>query len=335
MSISAANQELLYKHGADLAGLVSFDGEDAPNLLPYATLTAARRAGGDGDLPAVIGVYEWQKAPLAVLVDGDALNGDEERLQRIRRIVAMRGDAPYIAVLRPGGLTVHFVALDGVSWRDSDIAADCGAGTFPVLANRRPKAATDSKAWVTQVVLDLLSGSIDALIRLGLDNNDAVSLTGRALFARFLADRDLLPAPQFPTDPGEQAKIFDDAETAAKTSRWLDQTFNGDFLPMSPGLFDRLPGDAFSTLGDIMHRARDSQLSLGWEKKWIHLDFAHIPVGVLSQAYEAYMRTHQSDSQRDDGSFYTPRPIAELMTRAAFAALRADGDAAAAKVLDP
>lgn len=343
MSISAANQELLYKHGADLAGLISFDGEDAPDLLPYATLTAARRASGDGrngDLRAVIGVYEWQKAPLAVLVDGEALNGDEERLQRIRRIVAMRGDAPYIAVLRPGGLTVHFVALDGMSWRDSDLvgvigAENQGVGTFPALANRRPKAATNSKAWVTEVVLDLLSGSIDALIRLGLDDNDAVSLTGRALFARFLADRDLLPAPQFPTDPDEQAKIFDDAETSAKTSRWLDLTFNGDFLPMSPGLFNRLPRDAFSTLGDIMRRAPGGQLFLDWKRKWDHLDFAHIPVGVLSQAYEAYMRKHLPEAQRKDGSFYTPRPIAEMMTRAAFAALRADGDAAAAKVLDP
>jgi type I restriction-modification system DNA methylase subunit len=76
-------------------------------------------------------------------------------------------------------------------------------------------------------------------------------------------------------------------------------------------------------------------LYLGWQEKWDYLDFAHIPVGVLSEAYEHYMREHKPDQQRKESSYYTPRAIADLMVRGAFLALRRDGAAHQAKVLDP
>ncbi|MDW5429133.1 N-6 DNA methylase, partial [Acinetobacter baumannii] len=74
---------------------------------------------------------------------------------------------------------------------------------------------------------------------------------------------------------------------------------------------------------------------LGWEEKWDYLDFAHIPVGVLSQAYELYLRNHAPIRQRKEGGFYTPRPIADLMVRSSLAALSIEGNAFKAKILDP
>ena len=73
-----------------------------------------------------------------------------------------------------------------------------------------------------------------------------------------------------------------------------------------------LPEYGYHVLGDILRRAPESQLFLGWEEKWGNLDFAHIPVGVLSQAYELY-----------------------LMVRASFRALEDRGVGKSAKVLDP
>ncbi len=84
----------LARFGADPDGLRLFD-DDRPELLPYATLTAARSAG-DADLAAVLGVYEWQDAPLMFLVDADRLGSDDRGLVRIRRMTAMSGDAPYV-----------------------------------------------------------------------------------------------------------------------------------------------------------------------------------------------------------------------------------------------
>jgi len=320
-------------YGADPAALHLLDA-DGPQLLPYATLLAARRQGG-AVLGAVGAVYEWQGAPLLFLVDADALQG-EQQLHQIRRLLAMRGDAPYLGVVAPGRLDVYRIALDKHAPQQARVALGDGDPSTALarLGNARPDAAISQRGWISNVVLNLLTRSITRLIGLdGVAHEDAISLVGRALFTRFLADRDLLPQDMGAANA--PASLFDHRATAEHTSRWLDVTFNGDLLPLSAGVFDRLPGPAYAVLGDILRRAPGSQLFLGWEEKWDHLDFSHIPVGVLSQAYELYLREHAPLRQKREGGFYTPRPIADLMVRASFRALERDGAACRARVLDP
>ena len=128
---------------------------------------------------------------------------------------------------------------------------------------------------------------------------------------------------------------FDTRAVAEETSDWLAATFNGDLLPLSAGIFAMLPPQGFGVLGDVLRRAPDSQLFLGWEERWANLDFAHIPVGVLSQAYELYLRKHAPAKQKREGGYFTPRPIAELMVRASFRALGRRDTGQSARVLDP
>src|SRR5690606_23733975 len=115
---------------------------------------------------------------------------------------------------------------------------------------------------------------IDELIGVGVSHGDAISLVGRALFARFLGDRDLLPADL--VTPEASGMLFDNADKARTTCSWLDDTFNGDLLALSVGIFDQLPADAYHALGNIMRRAPSGQLFLGWAERWDRLDFAHI-----------------------------------------------------------
>ncbi len=326
---------ILLDFGGDPTSLRSLD-DDGPDLLPYATLMTARRAGSDL-LGVVSAVYEWQGAPLVFLVDADSLKGDEQ-LHRIRRLLAMRGDAPYLGVVAPGRLDVYRVALDSktpaqarVDWgRDGDARS----AALARLGNIRPQAAISQRNWISNVVLNLLTGSISTLSGLDtISDEDAISLVGRALFTRFLADRGLLPSAMSGTDSA--ASLFDSREVAKETSAWLDATFNGDLLPLSDNIFENLPDIAYHVLGDVLRRAPESQLFLGWEEKWDNLDFAHIPVGVLSQAYELYLRNHAPLRQRREGGYYTPRSIADLMVRASFRALERHDHCYAAKVLDP
>jgi hypothetical protein len=294
--------------GARATDLHLFDA-DGPQLLPYATLVTARRSGHDV-LATVSGVYEWQGAPLIFLIDNDTLV-DGEHLRKVRRLLAMRGDAPYLGVVQPGRLEVYSIALDNkapseveVDWGNSE---DEKAIAFARLGNYRPNAAVSNRDWISNVVLKLLTGSISRLIiSESVGDDDAISLVGRALFTRFLADRGLLPSNVVGDDNG--AGLFDDHDVAKQTSSWLDRTFNGDLLPLSEGIFERLGVGAFSVLGDILRRAPDGQLFLGWQERWDHLDFAHIPVGVLSQAYELYLRRHANARQRKEGGYYTPSP---------------------------
>ena len=320
--------------GADPSAVRLLD-DDNPELLPYATLMTAR-GNGRSNLDAVGAVYEWQDAPLVFLIDADALeNGDQ--LQRIRRLLAMRGDAPYLGVVAPGSLGIYHIALDKRSLRQARVGWGDGDGpkntVFARLGNQRPHAAITHSGRISNVVLRLLSASMTDLIALEVSHEDAISLVGRALFTRFLGDRDLLPASM--SQPETAARLFDTRDTAEKTSEWLDDKFNGDLLPLSADVFGTLPEQGYGVLGDILRRAPGGQLFLGWEEKWDNLDFAHIPVGVLSQAYELYMREHARCKQRREGGYFTPRPIAELMVRACFRALERRDAGKAAKVLDP
>lgn len=51
------------RYGGNPRSLLRFDGEDSPELLPYATLTGACQSGNI-DLKALVGVYERQDTPL-------------------------------------------------------------------------------------------------------------------------------------------------------------------------------------------------------------------------------------------------------------------------------
>jgi len=331
----------LRRYGADSKSIRYFDSENDPDLLSYASLVDARRSNHP-DLNAVGAVYEWQTAPLVFLVNGDDIGGDQDKLARIRRILAMRGDTPYLGVVHPGQLTLYTIALDEFSPQRARVSLGIQEGqeqiTFAHLGNNRP-GLPGKKRWITDVVLKLLSDAIDTLrIDYNVSEGNAISLVGRVLFTRFLGDRDLLGALVPSNDPKEIARLFENARKTAETSEWLDETFNGDFLPFSDGLgglLAELPQQAFVTLGNIMHRAQGGQISLGWEEKWDNLDFAHIPIGVLSQAYEEYLSKHDEETQRRDGGYYTPYHIAELMVRGSFHALRRKGNAHKAKILDP
>jgi hypothetical protein len=329
----------LEQYGADLAAVYSFDLGDRPELLPYATLVSARNAD-DTSLAALIGVYEWQNTPLVFLVDADRLVDDDE-LSLIRRRVAMRGDAPYLGVLRPGQLTIHRVSLDTDKPEKTRIQLDSNSvnarrAILPYLSNQRPGVAGGPRQWISSVILKLLAHSIEDLKnKFGVEGNDAISVVGRALFTRFLGDRGLLPPSLIPGGPEEIEKLFDSPKRADHTSHWLDDTFNGDFLSLRRGFFRSLPPDAFGALGNILRRAPGGQLSLKWEEKWENLDFAHIPVGVLSQAYEHYLLKYAPQKREKEGGFYTPRIIAETMVRAVFHALQREKAPHKARVLDP
>ncbi len=321
--------------GADRSALRLLDNDD-PALLPYATLITARR-NDPSTLGVVEAVYEWQGAPLVFLIRADALEDRVDQLRHIRRLLAMRGDTPYVAVVAPGSLAVYRLALDAkspqqarVDWESERVSR---AAVFARLGNARPNAAIANQNWISTVVLRLLTGSTSDLIELDVSHEDAISLVGRAFFVRFLGDRNLLPNNMSGAATAES--LFDTSDVARSTSRWLDDVFNGDLLPLSEDTFDDVPEHGYHVLGNILRRAPDDQLFLGWEKKWANLDFAHIPVGVLSQAYELYLRDHAPAKQRRAGGYYTPTPIAELMVRASFEALARRGIGKSAKVLDP
>lgn len=327
--------QILDQHGADPEAFRPFD-SPGPDLLPYATLLSVRGGLADPALSALKGIYEWQSSPLVFLADGRSIDSGD--LSRLRRHLAMRGDAPYLGLVRAGQLTIYRISLDDDAPESTRVPVRRGTerSLFPVLGNQRPGIATNPRQWITNVVLKLLAESIRELkVECSIDDADAVSLVGRALFARFLGDRGLLDSALPSLGATETSDLFDSPAQIRRTCKWLDDTFNGDLLPLTTRLLQSLPKRACFSLGNILRRAPGGQLSLVWEEKWENLDFAHIPVGVLSQAHEQYLREYLPVQKRNEGCYYTPRAIAGLMVSGAFHALRRDGIAHQARILDP
>jgi hypothetical protein len=212
---------------------------------------------------------------------------------------------------------------------------------------------TADNAYQEQALRNLLVGSVDVISQSFLDargaesrdnerGHEVLALVGRALFTRFLLDRRILTEATAPTlfkligTEGEAA--FATPAHAAATCAWLDQTFNGDFMPLPAhegydAYFAALTSEsptALTPIGWIVGRTNaGGQLPL-----WDRLDFSHIPAGTLSEVYEDYARRKAPGDAKRSSVHFTPRHIARTMVRQTLAGLP-EHEAAFAKVLDP
>ena len=185
---------------------------------------------------------------------------------------------------------------------------------------------------------------------------EVLSVTGRALFFRFLHDRKIVVREEL-TDICPNAinlkDVFTDAERAARTSCWLDETFNGDLLPLVEGLDlnpsaelrlrayrkffrqigEKTNGKIFLHLEAIMRGWKHVHASMFQTTiDWDDFDFAHIPIGVLSQVYETFSRRWDEVQSKQSSVYYTPKNVARLIVEEALAGVKEPHNA---MVLDP
>ncbi len=320
--------------------------------------------------PVLTAVAEHQGTALLYLVDacGDA-KSDAASLAVVRKQLANRSDPAWLGVMRPGSLEIFPIGFhEAADARPVTVIEERSAtaplffqglvhGTFEKNDQLR---GTD---YVFSEIFRLLTQMTDALVPIeGEDRRqralEVLSMAGRALFFRFLVDRDIVREVELRgrdgicPDATELKDAFSNAKKAALTSAWLDETFNGDFLPLiddsipagqrdrreaaylrfyqaAPRRFDQR---VFTFLEAILRGLRAVGMNFQGDLDWGDLDFAHIPVGVLSQVYESFSHRADPRTARDTSVHYTPRTIAGLMVEQSFAALK---EKAAAQVLDP
>ena len=327
--------------------IIVLDDGGNPALLPYLDLIDGRSKRPELMPEAVVQV---QKQPLLYLYSEARLTSvsdNSDPLPRIKRLMAMRGDAAFIGILRPGVLQLHSTASDSKKQnRCSEIKEDEeGQWLIPRIAQGKSPVAFAEKFIETEM-FRLLDETAKQLRVAGLPVAEIVSLTGRALFLRFLLDRNILPrgqiAPYLGFGTRQPEDSFISPASAAATCRWLDQTFNGDLLPLpdqDPDAYFLRLGQSnhgkhiFSALQAILHF--DDPLGAGFYQArldWGDLHLAHVPVGLLSQVYERYMELFYPEARKETSAYYTPRHIAEIMVDEAFYGLN---QAHQAKVLDP
>lgn len=344
--------------------LLFLDSEPTAAHLDYLDLLPNRASGSE---VAPDAIAEFQGRPLLYLVDG--WESAPHEIIHLQRLLANRGDHACLGIVRPGSLDVYPINFDPKTLRDAG---------FETIRISRPDAPTffqslatgsfelegrpDNADYVFKRIHGLLSAASEDLAgKDGCEGSmrglDVLSTTGRALFFRFLIDREIVARQELTDicpDAADLRDAFSNPEKAAATSCWLDETFNGDLLPLGEQLQPRfgfanrlrMYQEYYKGVGD----STDQRLFLhlqailrGWRHvgeyfqtsfdiDWDDFNFAHIPIGVLSQVYESF--SHQWDAQEASAAsvYYTPRHVAKLMVDEAFAGIEEPSEAI---VLDP
>lgn len=274
--------------------------------------------------------------------------------QTLARLLGNRGETALL-------LQVHRSDSDGkLKGRAWPCAFDVDASTPVDLENPLDAASvlgdlqeglwSAGEAYQEQRLRDLLVSSVSRVRSAFLTaqgvgaerSREVLALVGRALFTRFLIDRKILTvetAPDLWERIGHNGELaFATPMNASAVCQWLDDTFNGEFLPLPAG------GSYRSYFDALVKEAPDALAPLGWIcaktdangqlPMWDRLDFSYIPVGTLSEVYEDYLHEQSPTEARAKSVHYTPRHLVRMMVRQAMAGLPADR-AATATVLDP
>lgn len=338
-----------------VANVRLFGDSAKPELLDYLDLVEPRKSAEL--LPD--GVAESQDKPLLFFVNESRLSQtpaeQDKKCDELRHKLACRGDRAFLARIRPGELAVVPVSLDDKTpeWVRYTPGTPEALTFFSRLAHGHYDGQGEPKEadYVFSAMFKLVWSVADRLAALNLKRTDVLSLMGRALFFRFLRDREVVREGDCQKIAPKAKSILDcfaNAENAARTSAWLDKTFNGDLLPLTDdggtsyfeGIGQRTGGRVFIHLTAILKGEEPSGDS-GWqtllrfrpeERNWGAYDFAHVPVGLLSQVYERFAWKWEHETAKETSVHYTPRNIAATLVDEAFIKLP---NAHEARVLDP
>jgi hypothetical protein len=300
-------------------------------------------------------VAEFQGRPVMYLVDsieGDVA-GYNVHIADLCQLLANRSEHACVAIFRPGQVDVYPINLDRklvataepkiITLRDASAPLffhSIATGAFRL--KEQPKEAD----YVFEQINALLCHATEALMP-ELDSLEILSLTGRALFFRFLVDRKIARPEDIDRISPKARTLrhaFSNPSTASETAAWLDETFNGDLLPLVPEIYSGISDQErrsqyrryYRNIGERTNGAIFRHLEAimrGWESvspgefqqplsvDWDDLNFAHIPVGVLSQVYENFSHQIDSEQSRDRSVHYTPVKIARLMVAEALGAI--------------
>ncbi len=338
-----------------------------PAQIQYLDLLPSPDASIDALLPQA--VAEFQGRAVMYFLDESNQRYEREQIQALQQRLANRGDHAVLAVARPGDLTLYPINLDSTQlledrWECVKATQDDAPFLFQGLAcGTKPLegSMTAADPVFAEIHRLLLRASESLAGKKGegpLDGLTVLSMTGRALFFRFLIDRGIVREEDVPKNLSKSKRVklrdvFSTPESAAQTSAWLDETFNGDLLPLVDAITKETPilqrkklyFQAYDEAGRKSNQAVFTHLEAilkGYEAAeghvqltfvdWDDLNFRHIPVGVLSQVYESFSHQWDSDGARTDSVHYTPKNIAKLIVDQALAGVEAPHRA---RVLDP
>ncbi len=345
------------KAGVTADSTVDLGGLPGPRHVRY--LDLIRSDDSDELLPDF--VVESGGVPLVYFIRHDTLGskrGDPRELAQLVRVLACRADARYLAVVEPGQMVVYPVLMDDAlpppMFTDTEAA---GYATFRGMLSGTTAQATTNRGvrrsrkvtaqWLDGLLFQLLTDAASEIHRAvpKLTVQQVLALVGRALFFRFLVDREIVNAGDLRSvsrRATDLSAVFSNLDALIETCVWLDKTFNGDLLSLGGSNHDprryselqQLLASSADTvcwhLTDIQCKAVRGQLPF----EWSGIYFKHVPVDVLSQVYEDFAHQFVPELAKATSIHFTPRKLAEIVVDGAFSAVSSTTPDRA-RVLDP
>lgn len=331
---------LLQEFGAPSESCVDLHDKQDARRLRYTDLVRNRHT------PLVDYVVEQQVQALLYVVDQTRMRQETLPIRDLQRILAMRGEPAWLGVLKPGRLDIYATDLQPAhdiapAWfsRDSDEALSI----LPRLAQGED-LAPPATLHLRDVLLDLMADAGEALRNLGVSTHEAIALTGRALFLRYLIGRKIVLPDHLSSIAPSAASLeacMDTAVALAETNSWLDNTFNGDLLALPATSYTIYFRQLVQQHGKAVTQplsailALDTAIAPGVSQRrlnWDDLDFDHLPIGLLSETYEELIHRLDKSARHATSVYYTPYHIAEYMVEEA---LHGHPAGSKAKILDP
>lgn len=342
--------------------LIVLDGPKTDTHLNYLDLMQAH---GDATL-LPHAVAEFQGRPLLYLLDdlesGHRPSPMDQQAHTLGQLLANRSEHALLGIVRPGELTLYPINLDRAVLEEApSVKLTVDSPDAPMFFQKLATGsyAIEGQAQSPDYVFDeihRLLTSADEDLAGQLLPLEILSVTGRALFFRFLHDRRIVRSEELADicpSAHDLRDVFSDAARATATSCWLDETFNGDLLPLVDDLdstvspvartraYKRFFRDADEKTNGRVFRHLEA-IMRGWKHvsgssfqttiDWDDFNFAHIPIGVLSQIYETFSRRWDVVQATDRSVRYTPKNIARLLVEEALTGVKEPKDAI---VLDP
>jgi type I restriction-modification system DNA methylase subunit len=324
--------------------------DDAPNPKHLDYLDLLKVSGRES--LKVDAVAEFQSRPLLYIVSADQKRKfDNNNMLDLQCLLANRGERAYLGVLSPGELNVYPVNLNRTVLANNHKATIKKESTeapffFQSVVNGvfTMEGQPEEPDYVFGTIRDLMTRSSKHLIETyALNPLDVLSFLGRSLFFRFLWDRKIVRSSELHSVCPHAKSIgdcFHNVMNSVATCRWLDETFNGDMLPLSgdyTSVFSQAnkqtDGNLFLHLQAILEGWKhDGNEAFQTQIDWGDLDFAHIPIGVLSQVYENFSKIWDSQQREQTSAYYTPKNIARYLVDDAFEGVTEKKDA---RILDP
>lgn len=195
----------------------------SPDLLDYLDLVNVE----DGKELRPDGVIESSNRPILFYVNesrlAEAPRSESDSLRVLSRNVACRGERAYLAIVKPGVLEVTSVSLEDKepNWRVFNADSPDAINFFTNLVHANvPDDDLGDPNLVFDEMLNLLETGADR-IRRRIGKANTLSLIGRALFFRFLFDRQIVTDDDVASicqTANTIKECFDNAENTYRTS---------------------------------------------------------------------------------------------------------------------